>query len=503
MHQSISAASVLQAGYARQALRPRLLHLGCGAFHRAHQAVYADELARHHGSDWGYCEVSLSDSSGTIHALKQQDLLFSVSDMDAQGWHCRVVGIVCQALSQNEDELPAVLEALAHPDLAIVTLTITEKGYCHLPATGQLQLDHPVILHDAAHPLQPRSAAAVLLAGLRLRRQRGLPAFAVLSCDNMPANGVITRQVLMQLAVLQNDVGMAEWVAQHVACPSSMVDCIVPMVSEVTRTRIRALLGGVDDRVGVACEPFRQWVIEDHFPQGRPAWERVGVQLVADVSPFEEMKLRMLNGSHSFLAYLGYLAGYTHISDCMQDAALAQLVHHLMVHEQAVTLADTPQPAEEYAASLLQRFRNPALPHQTWQIAMDGSQKLPQRLLAPIRVHLARGSRFDCLALGLAAWMCYVSGIDEQGRVIDVRDPLAAEIRMLLHSRGPAMSSVQALLQLEQVFGADLPRHAHFIAVLSRYVCQLQKYGAKACAARVCAQLGYAGELAGAGDGAG
>ncbi len=490
MSQSISTAAVRQPGYARQSLRPRLLHLGCGAFHRAHQAVYADELASQHDSDWGYCEVSLSDASGTIAALKQQDLLYSVSDMDAQGWHCRVLGVFCQALSLPDDGLAAVLEALAHPELAIVTLTVTEKGYCHQPASGQLQLDHPAILHDAAHPLQPQSAPALLLAGLRLRRQRGLPAFAVLSCDNMPSNGEITRQVLIQLAVLQGDAEMGDWVAQQVACPSCMVDCIVPMVGEATRSHIRVLLGGVDDPAGVACEPFRQWVIQDHFPQGRPAWERVGVQLVADVRPFEEMKLRMLNGSHSFLAYLGYLAGYVHISDCMQDVALLALTRHLMLHEQAVTLEDCPQPAADYAASLLQRFQNPALPHRTWQIAMDGTQKLPQRMLEPIRVHLARGSRFDCLALGLAAWMCYVSGIDEQGRQIDVRDPLAADIAVLLETRGSALSQVQALLQLEQVFGADLPRNAQFVTVLTHYVQLLQQDGAKACITRLSIELG-------------
>lgn len=492
MSQTINSSTVCQPGYARQKLRPRLLHLGCGAFHRAHQAVYADALAGGHGSDWGYCEVSLSDSSGTITALKQQDLLYSVSEMDEFGWHCRVVGVVCQALSLSEDGLTAVLEALAHPDLAVVTLTITEKGYCHLPASGKLQLDHPAIVDDVAYPMQPQSAVGVLLAGLRLRRQRGLPAFTVLSCDNMPANGEVARQVLLQLAGLQSD-DFAWWVAEHVAFPSCMVDCIVPMVTEDTRARISTLLGGIDDPAGVACEPFRQWVIEDNFPQGRPAWEQVGVQLVADVRPFEEMKLRMLNGSHSFLAYLGYLAGYTNISDCMQNAELVCLVHHLMVREQAVTLVNCPQPASDYAASVLQRFRNPALPHRTWQIAMDGSQKLPQRLLEPIRYHLAEGSRFDCLALGLAAWMCYVSGIDEHGQPIDVRDPLHAEISALVAGSEPGESRVRALLQLEQVFGSDLPRNAHFVTVLNHYVQQLQQHGAMACITRLCAELGVVG----------
>lgn len=491
MSLDICFSTVSQPGYSRQRLRPRLLHLGCGAFHRAHQAVYADMLASNHGSDWGYCEVNLADSSRTIAALKEQDLLFSVSEMDELGWNCRVVGVICQALSVSEDGWATVLEALAHPDLAVVTLTITEKGYCHLPASGQLQLDHPCIVHDVAYPMQPRSAAGVLLAGLRLRRQRGLPAFTVLSCDNMPANGEVTRQVLVQLAALQGDE-LACWVAEQVAFPSSMVDCIVPMVTAESRTRIAALLGGIDDPAGVACEPFRQWVIEDHFPQGRPAWEHVGVQLVADVRPYEEMKLRMLNGSHSFLAYLGYLAGYSYISDCMQDAGLVSLVHHLMVHEQAVTLTDCPQSAQDYAASVLRRFRNPTLQHRTWQIAMDGSQKLPQRMLEPIRYHLAKGSRFDCLALGLAAWMCYVSGFDEQGQEIDVRDPLRAEIAVLVGRSAAGMPWVQALLQLEQVFGRDLPRDVHFVTVVHHYVQQLQQHGARACIARLSVELGAA-----------
>jgi len=311
-----------------------------------------------------------------------------------------------------------------------------------------------------------------------------------LSCDNMPDNGALTRQVLVQLALLQGDAALAGWVEQHVACPSSMVDCIVPMVTAQMRTRIRTLLGGVDDPVGVACEPFRQWVVEDCFPQGRPAWEQVGVQMVEDVRPFEAMKLRMLNGSHSFLAYLGYLAGYACISDCMQDSSLVQLTRHLMLREQATTLEHCPTSPTTYAAALLQRFANPALQHQTWQIAMDGTQKLPQRLLDSIRWHLVRGSHFDCLALGVAAWMRYVGGLDEQGRAIDVRDPLRAEIASLLQGCELGQASVHALLQLEQVFGPDLPANTRFVDMLNWYYLCLQQEGARNCVARLCAKLG-------------
>jgi len=490
MNPFLAAPTLAQPGYARQTLRPRLLHLGCGAFHRAHQALYADELACQHGSDWGYCEVNLSDAHGTIASLKQQDLLFSVTQMDGLDWTCRLIGVVRQALSLAEDGIGPVLEAMAQPDIAIVTLTITEKGYCHQPASGKLQGTHPAILHDSINPLQPRSAPGLLLAGLRLRRQRKLPAFAILSCDNMPDNGALTRQVLVQLALLQGDAALAGWVEQHVACPSSMVDCIVPMMTAQMRTRIRTLLGGVDDPAGVACEPFRQWVIEDCFPQGRPAWEQVGVQMVEDVRPFEAMKLRMLNGSHSFLAYLGYLAGYACISDCMQDSSLVQLTRHLMLREQATTLEHCPTSPTTYAAALLQRFANPALQHQTWQIAMDGTQKLPQRLLDSIRWHLVRGSRFDCLALGVAAWMRYVGGLDEQGRAIDVRDPLRAEIASLLQGCELGQASVHALLQLEQVFGPDLPANTRFVDTLNWYYLCLQQDGVRTCVARLCANLG-------------
>ena len=485
----------LQPPYPREALRPRLLHLGCGAFHRAHQAVFADMLVSDHASDWGYCEVSLTDSGGTITALKGQDFLYAVAEMDGNDWSCRVVGVVCQALSLREDGLSAVVEALAQPELAVVTLTITEKGYCHSPATGQLQMEHPAIRHDIACPWQPCSAPGVLLAGLRLRRERGLPGLTILSCDNMPANGVVTRQVMMTLASLQ-DADLAAWVESQVAFPSSMVDCIVPMVTAETRRRIRDLLGGVDDPAGVACEPYRQWVIEDCFPYGRPSWERVGVKLLADVQPFEEMKLRMLNGSHSFLAYLGGLAGYVHVSDCMQDACLVRLVHHLMVEEQAVTLVQCPIKPEEYAAQLLTRFRNPALLHRTLQIAMDGSQQLPQRMLASIRFHLVHGSRFDCLVLGLAAWMCFVSRVDEQGQVISVSDPLAGEIGRLLSSRTDGESAVRALLKLEQVFGTDLPANTHFVELLEQQFQLLQQHGARACIALLCHWLGLTVTLA-------
>ncbi|HAT3682493.1 TPA: mannitol dehydrogenase family protein [Serratia marcescens] len=480
-HSALPAA-IIRPGYARERVKPRMVHIGFGAFHRAHQAMYADRLASEHGSDWGYCEISMQHGRQKIADLRQQDLLFSVAEMDDDGWRGRVIGVVRQALHLQTDGLAAVLAALTQPEIAIVSLTISEKGYCHHPASGRLMAEHPAIAHDIAHPAQPQSAPGLLLAALRLRRERGLPPFAVMSCDNMPANGRVTRQVLLDLAQRQ-DPALADWVRQEVAFPSTMVDRIVPAMTQEARGQLLAWLGGVEDEVGVACEPFSQWVIEDRFPQGRPAWEKVGAELVSDVLPFEEMKLRMLNGSHSFLAYLGYLAGYQHVGDCMQDADFVRAARHLMLAEQAPTLQVPNVDLAQYADSLLRRFRNRALKHRIAQIAMDGTQKLPQRLLDAIRWHLARGSRFDCLALGVAGWMRYVGGRDEQGAPIDISDPLRDPIAALVAGSEEGQPRVLALLQLDSVFGQDLPDSPDFVRAVSHAYHQLLSLGAKAAVA--------------------
>lgn len=243
-----------------------------------------------------------------------------------------------------------------------------------------------------------------------------------MSCDNIPENGHVMRNVVTTYARAV-DAELAAWIEQHVTFPSTMVDRIVPAVTSDALDKIEKLTG-VYDPVGVACEPFRQWVIEDNFVAGRPQWEKAGAELVSDVIPFEEMKLRMLNGSHSFLAYLGYLAGYQHINECMEDENYRVAARALMLNEQAPTLKVQGVDLTRYADMLIERYSNPALRHRTWQIAMDGSQKLPQRMLDSVRWHLAHNSRFDLLALGVASWMRFVGGVDEQGNTIEISDPL-------------------------------------------------------------------------------
>jgi len=426
MENSTLSLSRFAPTYDRKRLVTRCVHLGFGAFHRAHQAVYADILATDHQSDWGYCEVNLIGGEQQIADLNQQARLYTVAEMSADGWTTRVVGVATRALHAQVDGLEAVLDALCQPEVAIVSLTITEKGYCHSPATGELMLDHPLIAADLKNPQQPVSAVGVIVAALARRKAAGLRGFSVMSCDNMPENGHVTRNVVLAYARAV-DATLMQWIEREVTFPSTMVDRIVPAVTPQTLQRI-AELTGIDDPVAVACEPFRQWVIEDNFVAGRPEWEKAGAELVSDVLPFEEMKLRMLNGSHSFLAYLGYLAGYPLINICMEDANFRTAARALMLNEQAPTLRVQGVDLARYADSLIARYENTALAHRTWQIAMDGSQKLPQRMLDSVRWHLAHGTSWQLLALGVAGWMRYVGGVDEQGNTMEISDPLKAEI---------------------------------------------------------------------------
>ncbi|EFV8832182.1 mannitol dehydrogenase family protein, partial [Shigella sonnei] len=317
---------------------------------------------------------------------------------------------------------------------------------------------------------------------LARRKAAGLPAFTVMSCDNMPENGHVMRDVVTSYAKAV-DVKLAQWIEDNVTFPSTMVDRIVPAVTEDTLAKIEQLTG-VGDPAGVACEPFRQWVIEDNFVAGRPEWEKAGAELVSDVLPYEEMKLRMLNGSHSFLAYLGYLAGYQHINDCMEDEHYRYAAYGLMLQEQAPTLKVQGVDLQDYANRLIERYSNPALRHRTWQIAMDGSQKLPQRMLDSVRWHLAHDSKFDLLALGVAGWMRYVGGVDEQGNPIEISDPLLPVIQKAVQSSAEGKARVQSLLAIKAIFGDDLPDNSLFTAKVTEAYLSLLAHGAKATVAK-------------------
>lgn len=474
---SVSLPShVQQPQYDRNALRSRIVHFGFGAFHRAHQALLTDRVLNAKGGDWGICEISLFSGDTLMSQLRAQDHLYTVLEKGAEGNQPIVIGAVHECLNAKLDSLAAIIEKFCEPQVAIVSLTITEKGYCIDPATGKLDTQNPRIVHDLENPQEPHSAPGILVEALHRRRERGLQPFTVLSCDNIPDNGHVVKNAVLGMAQKRSPE-LAEWIAEQVSFPGTMVDRIVPAATEESLAEIARELG-VDDPCAISCEPFIQWVVEDNFVAGRPEWELAGVQMVQDVLPWEQMKLRMLNGTHSFLAYLGYLAGYAHINECMEDDAFRDAARRLMLDEQAPTLRITGVDLTDYADSLIARFANPALQHRTWQIAMDGSQKLPQRMLEGIRVLIQRESRWPLLALGIAGWMRYVSGVDERGNPIDVRDPLSDKIRSLVESSSDA-ERVSALLTLSEIFGIDLPNNPSFVAAVSDAYRRIAEDGAR------------------------
>ena len=423
----------------------RIVHLGLGAFFRAHGAVIVEQAA----PDWGILGVSLQNPDMRDRLAPQGGTYFAV-EQGPGGEAARHVQIVQGVLVAKEDPA-AVLAAMAAPDVRVVSLTVTEKGYCHKPSTGRLNAGHPDILHDLAGPL-PRSAPGFLVRALAARRAAGLAPFTVLCCDNLPDNGRVLRGVVLDLAA-RIDAALADWIAAQARFPSTMVDRIVPATKPEDLPRVAALTG-LHDAAPVLHEPFRQWVVQDDFVPGtRPDLAAAGVQMVADVAPYEHMKLRMLNGTHSALAYLGYLAGHETIADTVADPAFAAYVRRLWAAE--IIPALTPPPGvdlQAYADQLFARYVNPAIRHRTWQIAMDGSQKLPQRILGTLATNLHAGRPSPGLMLALAAWVQYVSGTDLRGNPIDVRDPL----RDTLHQAATSPDPVGAILSLRAVFPEDL-----------------------------------------------
>lgn len=475
-------ATVVTPRYARNAISCGMVHLGAGAFHRAHQAVYIDDLLASQ-ANWAITAASLR-AAHTASALQPQDGLYTLLEQRQQGPLQRVIGSVLQVLCAPQQP-QALMASLTDPQVKIVSLTITEKGYCHLPASGQLDVQQADIVADLAamhRQAYPRSALGWLVASLHQRRINGTDPFTVLSCDNLPANGRLTRTVVEQFAALY-DPQTAAWIEQHVSFPATMVDRIVPATTDQDRQSLRNATG-FEDAWPVVAEEFSQWVIEDNFCAGRPAFERVGVQLVDDVEPFELMKLRMLNGSHSTLAYLGYLAGHETVADAMRGVGFRAFIEQMLTTEIIPTL-DMPASVDltAYRDALLNRFDNPALRHRTWQIAMDGSQKLPQRLLHSLADNLKHNRSTDKLILALAGWMRYVAASDETGAAIDVRDPLADTLKQATSSADSA-EWVANLLAIERIFPAALARHSDFTDRLTSALALLRTQGAAATVAK-------------------
>jgi len=455
-----------------------VVHLGLGAFHRAHQAVYLERYRQRSGdSAWGVCSANLRSSVDLVDGLRAAQHRYHVAEYaDSDTLTLRDIGVIEETLFSGRDatgrwgrDREALLARMAAVETRLVTLTVTEKGYFLNPASGDLMLDDPMIVDDITAPRQPRTAPGLLVEALARRLDAGLAPFTVLSCDNMPDNGKRTRQAVVQLAE-QRDVALARWIADGVAFPCSMVDRIVPAMTDADFERFAAL--GVNDPNAVVCEAFTQWVVEDNFPLGRPDWEAEGVEMVADVAPFETMKLRMLNGSHSLLAYLGALAGIETVFDGVNHLGLRAALRRYMREEAAPTL-EMPEGInlDAYADSLLARFANDSLRHRLHQIAMDGSQKLPQRWLSGALKRAGAGQSSPCVALGMAAWIRYTSGEDLMGNRHTVDDPLAQRFQSIHQAHGrDADALVAAYLAMDDVVPSALATDKAFAeAVVSAY----------------------------------
>lgn len=451
-----------------------IVHLGTGAFHRAHQAVYTDDAMAKSGGGWMITGVSLR-SPDVANQLNPQDGLYTLLTRGPGGVEARVIGCIRHVLVAR-DEPARVLDALAARETKIVSLTITEKGYGLDPKTGGLDRAHPAVAADLAGPRHPQSAIGFIVEALRRRHEAGLAGFTVLSCDNLPANGRVTERLVREFAEAAAPE-IAAFIDAQVSFPSTMVDRITPASTGKTFEDVNALTG-LEDQGAVETEPFSQWIIEDEFVAGRPDWEAGGALFVTDVAPYEKMKLRMLNGAHSMLAYSGFLAGHRYVRDVMQDKALAALVARHMKAAAATLEAVPGVDLGRYAGDLQERFRNPAIAHETYQIAMDGTQKLPQRLLEPAAVALERGQGLDVFALAVAAWMRYALGRKDGGETYTLRDPREREIALALEGAGDSAGAVvDALLALPGLFPVALTGNAEWTSAVKRKLAAMLEEG--------------------------
>lgn len=461
-------------GYDPDEHRPGVVHLGVGNFHRAHQAVYLDELLAREGGDWRITGVSLR-SAEARRRLAPQDFLYTVADVDNAP--PRIVGSIADILVAPLDP-EAVVAAIADPSIAIITLTITEKGYCATDGATRLDLDHPDIVADLACPDRPRSALGYLVAGLARRLRAGQPLPTLMSCDNLRSNGAVLRDVLIQHAFARSRE-LADTLARELCCPSTMVDRMVPATRpDDLATEAERL--GYEDQGLVRTEPYLQWVIENRFAEPRPKLEAAGVAFVDDVSPFELAKLRLLNGGHSFIAYLGLRLGFAHVHEVVANPATLRAVRNLMRNELAPSLAQPDSAAlDRYCDMLLARFGNPSLRHSLVQIAADGSQKVPIRWLEALAWQLARGKPAPLIVLGLAAWLAQF--VDPVGPKI--ADPRAGELQALRRHLGEPAALVEAFLALPGLFGDPLRASPVFRAEMTAAVAALSAGDRQAAAA--------------------
>jgi mannitol 2-dehydrogenase len=489
MHDSVTAGP-LSAGalaswtgrvpvprYDRSAVSTGIVHVGVGGFHRAHQAMYADALMNLGESlDWGICGVGVMPGDRAMRdALAGQDGLYTLVQKHSDGtWEPRVIGSIVEYLFAPDDQ-EAVIEKMAAAATRIVSLTVTEGGYNINDATGRFDAENQDVQHDTRPGAIPRTAFGLITEALRRRRERGLAPFTMMSCDNLPGNGELTRDALTAFARLR-DPQLASWIDAEAAFPNAMVDRITPETTDADRAGLRQRFG-IDDRWPVVCEPFTQWVLQDAFTAGRPAFGHAGVQLVSDVEPYELMKLRLLNASHQAMAYFAYLAGYRLVHEAAQDELFRRFLRGYMDAEATPTLPPVPGvDLDDYKRTLIERFSNPQIRDTIARLCAQSSDRIPKLLLPVVRDQLAAGGEIRRSAAVVASWARYAVGVDEQGEPINVVDRMASALADYARR---ACDEPKAFISQELLFG-DLAANERFVADYQSALASLCKRGARA-----------------------
>ncbi|KEY74997.1 hypothetical protein S7711_01339 [Stachybotrys chartarum IBT 7711] len=473
-------AAVQIPTYDRNDVKEGIVHVGVGGFHRAHLAVYADKLLRLPGQrEWGICGIGLRPNDVSMRdVLSAQDHLYTVIERSARGSTASIVGSINSFLFAPDDR-EAVIAKMAHPDTRIVSLTITESGYYYNENTHELQSEHEDIQHDLANENAPVSTFGFLYAALARRYANGQRPFTVMSCDNMQKNGSITRHMLESFARLRNP-DIAKWIAEKGAFPNAMVDRITPSTSQAD---IKSLADnfGIEDAWPVVTEPFMQWVVEDKFSDGRPPFEEVGVQVVKDVhdvEQFEKHKLRLLNASHSAMAYPGQLAGFKYVHEVMEHPVYRKFIWQMMQDEVKPLLPAIPGvDIDKYCETLMERFSNPTIMDQIPRIALNASGKIPQFIMPSIAEAIWVTAPFRRLCFVVGAWFRHIRGVDDEGKPFEVDDPMREQLQTLAREGG---NDPRKLLSIGMLFGDDLRTDKRFIAEVTTVMELIAKDGVMA-----------------------
>lgn len=460
--------------YDRSQIKAGIMHIGVGGFHRSHQAYYTDMLLHDESaSNWGICGVSLLESDlGLYQKLKNQDNLYTLTIKEFDGSLTKkVIGSIVEMLYGPENP-SEVIQKIANPDIRVITLTITEGGYNRNDATGEFNIENPLIKHDIQNPESPKTVFGYLTEGLKLRKEKGLKGITIQSCDNIQENGKVAKEMLLSYIEMANS-DLLDWVEENVSFPNSMVDRITP---STTQADIETLLEetGVKDLCPVVCEPFEQWVIEDGYVNSRPQWEKVGVQFVEDVLPYERMKLNLLNAGHSVLGIIGSLIGYQTIDEVVENNTVRAFVERFMVVEVFPVLGDIKGVnLEEYKNSLIKRFGNAYIKDTVERICSESSVKIPVFILSAVKQRLLKGGSVDYSSFVIAAWAKYCLLRNQNGGLISYKDKMKNELFVKAEQ---AKKKPEDFLKIDSIFG-EIQKSESFVEAYRRSYGNIKMYG--------------------------